>query len=132
MTTAELDGAGWIDVTVPIHDGMVHWPGDAGVRVVREKDLARGDTVTVSRLELGAHTGTHVDAPMHFLPGGGGVDELDLAGLLGPARVVELPGVPVITAKVVEGIAPRAGERILFHTDNSARCWGTSDFVTDY
>lgn len=124
---------GWIDVTVPIRDGMVHWPGDPPVRVTRESDLARGDSSTVSRLELGAHTGTHVDAPGHFILGGFGVDTIDPDRLVGPARVVRVDdAAPVIDRTIVDAAAVQPGERILFRTNNSDRCWNTDAFVPDY
>ena len=56
----------WIDVSVPIADGMLHWPDDPGVSLRRVLDIDH-DGVNVSELSLGVHTGTHIDAPMHFL-----------------------------------------------------------------
>lgn len=126
---------GWIDVTVPIRDGMVHWPGDPPVRVTRESDIARGDSSTVSRLELGAHTGTHVDAPGHFILGGSGVDAIDPERLVGPARVVRVDdGAPVVDRAIVDAAAVEPGERILFRTSNSDRAWKTDTdaFLADY
>ena len=67
-TGVATDG-GWLDVTVPIRDGMVHWPGDPAVHVTRVKDLEHGHPATVTHLDLGVHTGTHVDAPVHFIVG---------------------------------------------------------------
>ena len=64
----------WIDVSVPIYAGMVHWPGDPPVEISQPMHLDRGDVCTVSRLALGMHTGTHVDAPNHFLKGAKSVD----------------------------------------------------------
>ena len=57
----------WSDLSVPITSGLVHWPDDPGVSVERTKDLSRGDAANVSTLERGAHTGTHMGAPCHFL-----------------------------------------------------------------
>jgi arylformamidase len=132
MSDGNVDGADWIDVTVPIRNGMPHWPGDPDVRVIRVADIERGDTATVSRLDLGAHTGTHVDAPLHFLRGGGAVHELPWSGLIGPARVVHLPETRIIDGPTVDGLGIAAGERIVFRTRNSERCWKTDDFVPDY
>lgn len=133
MTTESLvDEAGWVDVTVPIHDGMVHWPGDPDVRVERFLELERGDAATVSRLAMSAHSGTHVDAPAHFVRGGTGVDLLPLGGLVGPARVVHLPDAVTIGAREVEAAAPSRGERLLLRTRNSERCWNREDFAHDY
>ena len=125
-------GDGWLDVTVPIRDGMVHWPGDPAVRVTRVKELEAGHPATVTHLDLGVHTGTHVDAPVHFIAGAAGIHELPLGSLLGPARVVALPDARTITAQAIEEVAPLAGERLLFRTDNSMRCWRDDRFVPDY
>lgn len=132
MNEGNLDGAGWIDVSVPIHDGMVCWPGDPAVKVVKVADLERGDSVTVSRLDLGAHTGTHVDAPLHYLAGGPAVPALPWDGLIGRARVVLVPDAPVITAAIVDGLGLAAGDRVVFRTRNSERCWTVDHFVADY
>jgi arylformamidase len=130
-TGVGVDG-GWLDVTVPIRDGMVHWPGDPAVRVTRVQALEHGHPATVTQLDLGVHTGTHVDAPVHFIIGAPGIHELPLGRLLGPARVVALPDARTITAEAIEDLAPVAGERLLFRTDNSARCWRDDRFVPDY
>ena len=126
-----VDG-GWLDVTVPIRDGMVHWPGDPEVRVTRVQALEHGHPATVTQLDLGVHAGTHVDAPVHFIIGAPGIHELPLGRLLGPARVVALPDARTITAEAIEDVAPVAGERLLFRTDNSTRCWRDDRFVPDY
>ena len=130
-TEVALDD-GWLDVTVPIRDGMVHWPGDPEVRVTRVHDLEHGHPATVTHLDLGVHTGTHVDAPVHFIAGAPGIHEVPLGSLLGPARVVALPNARTITARAIEEVAPVAGERLLFRTDNSTRCWRDDRFVPDY
>jgi arylformamidase len=73
---------------------------------------------------MGAHVGTHVDAPAHFVRGGIGVDDLDLDLLVGPAWVVHAPQVDALSAEVLEGLAiPPGTERLLFRTRNSA-WWG--------
>lgn len=128
----EGDSAGWLDVTVPIHDGMLHWPGDPEVRVVKVLDLERGDKATVSRLDLGAHTGTHVDAPVHFIAGAAGIDAIPPANLIGPVRVIHVPDAPAITARDVDAAEVKPGERILFKTRNSRQPWGSSPFMPDY
>jgi len=82
--------AAWIDISVPIYSGMVSWPDDPAVHIERVHDLSRGDAANVSRLELGAHTGTHMDAPRHFFADGSGLDELPLDATTGPARVIDV------------------------------------------
>jgi arylformamidase len=121
----------WIDVTVPIRQGMVHWPDNPPVRLESTEEMHEGGICRVSELSLGVHTGTHFDAPNHFDVEGGGVDALPLDGLVGPARVVAVAGASV-AASDLEPLELRPGERILFKTTNSARCWDTDEFVPDY
>jgi arylformamidase len=123
--------ADWIDVTVAIRQGMVHWPGNPGVEVRSSEDACEGGICRVSRLSLGVHTGTHVDAPNHFGVPGGGVESLPVDALVGPARVVGIPG-KTVSAEDVERTAPEPGARLLFRTTNSERCWSRDDFVPDY
>lgn len=99
----------WIDVTCRCSTGMVHWPGNPPVRIACQLDRARGDTCNVSALSFGAHTGTHVDAPVHCIDGGKGVDTLDTAAGVGLARVVNVAGGGSVTAGVVAGARPAAG-----------------------
>jgi arylformamidase len=119
----------WIDVTVPIHPGMVVYQGDPPVEVTAALSLERGDPANVSRLALGSHTGTHVDAPRHFVPGGAGVDRLSPEALIGAARVLACPPGP-IAAATVAGRAGR-GERLVLKSGNSA-LWTRGRFAADY
>jgi arylformamidase len=121
----------WIDVTVPIRQGMVHWPDNPGVLLEATEEAHEGGICRVSNLSLGVHTGTHFDAPSHFDVPGGGVDALPLGSLVGVARVAFVSG-PAIDRAHVDGLDLQRGERILFKTSNSARCWTTDDFVPDY
>ena len=124
--------AAWIDISVPMYSGMVHWPDNPAVRIERIQDLSRGDAANVSRLELGAHTGTHMDAPRHFLADGAGLDELPLDATIGPARVIPIVHPNAIHPEELEGHRLRAEERVLFRTRNSGRCWKTDRFVEDF
>jgi len=124
--------AAWIDISVPIYTGMVHWPDNPAVRVERIQDLSRGDAANVSKLELGAHTGTHMDAPRHFLADGAGLDELPLDATIGPARVIPIAHSQAIFPEELEAHRLRAGERVLFRTQNSERCWKNNQFVEDF
>jgi arylformamidase len=72
-----------IDVSMPIRTGMPVYPGDPEVRLERVSD-----SPAVSRLDIGVHTGTHVDAPLHFIEGAAGADQLALDVLIGPCEVV--------------------------------------------
>jgi arylformamidase len=113
-----------IDVSVPIRPGMPVWPGDPALEVGLAAAIADGAEANVTRLALGAHTGTHVDAPVHFLDGEAGVDALPLDALVGPCVVVE--------AEDVDGEVPAAAvpdaERVLFKTRNS-ELWERDGFV---
>jgi Putative cyclase len=79
---------GWIDISVPLRSGMVHWPDNPPVRIERMLDIERGDAANVSVISLGSHTGTHMDAPIHFVPGGEGMDRMPLDATVGRARVM--------------------------------------------
>jgi arylformamidase len=109
------------DVTLTISPQMVTWPGDPSVALDRVKKIEDGANANVSALALGVHTGTHVDAPFHFIPGAPTVETLDLDILVGPVQVVELPeNVNEITEAVLQGAAiPEGTTRILFKTRNS-------------
>src|SRR5216110_4059164 len=80
------------DISVPIAPGETPvYEGDPGIEVGSWAAISRGDPANVSILNFGAHTGTHVDAPAHFIEGAGKVDALSLDVLIGPARVVRVP-----------------------------------------
>lgn len=122
------------DISLPISESLITWPGDPPVHLTQVSHLERGDNATVTRLDLGAHTGTHVDAPCHFVLGGAGVDTLDLNVLVGPALVVEALEAEVLTADVLAALPiPPATTRVLFHTRNSD-LWarGAREFAQDF
>jgi arylformamidase len=127
-----VQGESWRDVSVPIHSGMVHYPGNPPVRLDFVRDLERGDGETLSELSLSVHTGTHVDAPIHFIRDATGLDRLPIETLIGAARIIDLPDAEAITARhlAAHEIAPR--ERILLRTRNSLRCWSSDEFFADY
>jgi arylformamidase len=121
----------WIDVSVPIRSGMLHWPGNPPIVIEQTEDLRRGDDATVSSISIGSHTGTHVDAPVHFLVDGTGVDRIGLERLLGPARVIDVGRVERIEAKDIETAGIAAHDRVLFKSRNSQH-WGETGFRSDY
>lgn len=122
----------WIDISVPLHDGMVNWPGDPPVRITRSLDLDAGDEANVSSLDMGAHTGTHMDGPLHFLPEGAGLDTMPLDATIGPARVVSIADPTAIRAAELRRHDIAAGERILFKTHNSREPWVRRPFRSDF
>ncbi|MEW1828052.1 cyclase family protein [Streptomyces sp. NPDC088196] len=113
-----LDFAKAIDVSVPIHPGMLHWGRRPEVEIVESRTA--GDPSNVSRWRIGAHTGTHIDAPAHFIDGGKTVDRLDLTALNGTARVLDLTHVKEqITAADLDAAGLGDEERVLLRTSNS-------------
>ncbi len=122
----------WIDVSVPLRNGMVHWPDNPPFQVTRTQDLARGDVCTVSEIALGVHTGTHMDAPSHFVAGAASMDALPWDAVIGPARVLEIHDPHVVSVDELRPCALRPGERVLFKTRNSPRCWEMDAFVEDF
>jgi len=123
---------GWIDVSVPLRTGMVHWPDNPPFRIEQILDMDRGDVANLSSLSMGSHTGTHVDAPRHFLQRGPGSDEIPLAAMIGPARVIEIRDPVSIRPDALRPHRIRRGERVLFKTANSSRCLQTNTFVEDF
>src|SRR5215475_5015548 len=122
----------WLDVSVPIYAGMVHFPNDPSIEIDTITHVERGDICTVSRLTMGSHTGTHIDAPIHFLPGGTGAEDVPLENLVGPARVIEIKDPHAVKAEELRVHHLGARERLLCKTSNSERCWKTSQFVPDF
>jgi arylformamidase len=109
------------------------WPGDPPVSIDFTKLLAQGDSCNLSRLKLGAHTGTHLDAPYHFLETGRKVSEIPLETLIGPCRVLEVAGTGPIRQRDLESASLAKGARILFKTENSRRGLAQHNcFCTDY
>lgn len=103
---------------------MIHWPGDPPVSVEVVLDVHRGDPCTLRRLNLGSHTGTHVDAPSHFLPHGATLDQVALQRGVGPAWVIPIDNPQVIDAPEIQACLDALGpdvvvERLLFQTRHS-------------
>jgi arylformamidase len=116
-----------IDVSVPLRTGMVTYPGDPEFRLELVKAIADGEPANVSKLDLGVHTGTHVDAPNHFIEGAAGTDKLPLDVLNGPCEVVEVAALDESAA----GAVPEGTERVLFKTPNS-ELWAQDTFPKSF
>ncbi|HEX3683871.1 MAG TPA: cyclase family protein [Bryobacteraceae bacterium] len=123
----------WIDVSVPLATGMVHWPGDPEPSFERISAIEQGAEANVTLCRMTAHTGTHMDAPNHFLAGERGIDEFPLEVGIGRARVIAMTeDVRTISKATLQQKGIRRGERILFKTRNSAVRWDNRDFQPDY
>lgn len=108
------------DVSVRLSETTPTYPGDPGIEIKSWKSLANGDSANVSLLHMGAHSGTHVDAPAHFIAGAGRVESLSLESLIGEAQVVAVPdNITTIDAGFATAHCQPGRERILFKTRNS-------------
>ena len=122
-----------LDVSIPIHDAMTVYRGNPPVQVRPAMTLAR-DGVSLSELCLGSHTGTHVDAPRHFIRGGAGIDALDLDRFIGPAWVADLRAMRGGIGAGTLGAAaiPRRTARVLLRTRNSRLWHPARPFTTEF
>jgi arylformamidase len=118
-----------IDISVAVRPGMVTYPGDPTVSLERVVSIADGGVCNLSRLDFGVHSGTHVDAPVHFVEGAPAAEALPLDVLIGPARVLDLTGAATLDAAAFEGL--ELGERILLKTRNSD-LWALESFSDDH
>lgn len=107
----------WHDVTIPMHPNMTVWPGDPVFTFEAAARMDAGSSCNTSSLQMCTHTGTHCDAPWHFIQGGATLEQVDVALFFGNARIIEIPNADVIDATLLppEPLPPR----ILFKTRNS-------------
>jgi arylformamidase len=122
------EGSSWIDVTATLDPATTPiYEGDAPMKFEFLKDMRKGDAFTLSAYSMGAHSGTHIDAPMHFVLGGASIESLSLEPLIGPARVLDIPdSVQAIDAAELNRHQWRGAERVFFRTRSSLRGWMTS------
>jgi len=123
----------WIDISYPLHKGMLHWPQDPVPPSVESNSMKlEGEgTITMSQMTINTHHGTHIDAPRHFFPNGTTIDEMPLDAIMGPARVIEIKDTVSIKPEELEAHNIQPGERILFKTVNSSY-YQKEKFVEDF
>jgi arylformamidase len=128
-TTDSFAAADWIDVSVPLRPGVATFPGDPTYNIELAVAIASGAICNISRLDMGAHTGTHLDAPSHFIDGAAGTETIPLDVCIGPAWVVDATSLHArISAADLGGLDIPAGEtRLLFKTPNS-ELWNEPGF----
>jgi arylformamidase len=119
-----------IDLTHPLYDRSPSWPGDPGIAVTPHCTFEK-DGCRVTRVSMGTHQGTHVDAPAHFLKDGAGIDGMALECFCGPARLLRIPKAGGERIDVAD-FAPfgkylTGGARIVIHTGWDAH-WGREEF----
>lgn len=119
------------DVSRTLREGMPTWPGEPGPQRTPLKQMAKGDPANVSHLGMGVHTGTHVDAPIHFIAGGAGAESLPLDALCGPVRLVQITDPEAVRVPELERGGLNGAERVLFKTRNGDLI-DAPDFRRDY
>ncbi len=124
-TGPSLASSGWIDASAPLDPATTPvYEGDAPMKFDFLLDMRKGDALTLSVLSMGAHSGTHVDAPMHFVRDGSPVDRLPIDAMIGAARVIQIAdNVQVIDAAELQRHAWRGAQRVLFRTRSSTGGW---------
>jgi arylformamidase len=124
---------GWQDISVPIRDGMVSFEGDPGIHLGLAVSMAEGPPCNISRLDFGVHSGTHIDAPVHFIDGAAGIESAALDVLVGPAIVADVRAVEghLDRAAIERLDIPEGTERLLFRSRNSA-LWAEPSFVPSF
>lgn len=119
------------DVSVPNRPDMHVYPGDPTLEQTQVRAIKRGDAANLTHLSLGAHTGTHVDAPAHFIDGAATLDRVPLDRMVGPAQVLDLRGLAAVDAAALRRHRIHVGDIVLFRTDNSER-WAAPGFQRDF
>ena len=119
--------AEWVDVSVTLDPATTPvYQGDPGMRFEFVRDMRKGDFVTGSTYTLGAHSGTHIDAPMHFIRDGAPIDRVSIDRLIGPARVIEISdSIQAIDAAELARHNWKGAPRVLFRTRSSHQGWLT-------
>lgn len=117
---------------MPLHTGMVHWPGDAPFELRRTESISNGAEANVSEIRTTAHIGTHVDAPLHYFPDAAPIDSMPIAATCGRARVIAIRDPNLIRVEELQQHNIGRHERLLFKTINSERCGDTAAFETSF
>lgn len=112
------------DISLPIHTAMVVWPGDPPVILNKLSEIEKGDPSNITQIRMSVHTGTHIDAPRHFIHDGDTVDQIPLTTLVGEVLVMEIDAAEtVISAQILKSHPDRKllekATRVLFRTNNS-------------
>ena len=121
------------DVSVPIENEMPVWPSDPPVQLIPSAfpSADRSHTIRITSINMGSHTGTHIDAPSHFVDGGKTLHEIPMDALVGKVTIFHLPEVKTISRRHLEALDWQGAERVFFKTDNSAK-WSDKHFHKDF
>jgi arylformamidase len=130
---ADKTPEGWYDISVLIKQGMSYLKLDpVAPKLYRFSDANLGAPVTMTMLEIISHTATHLDTPLHFIPGGSTITDRPLDATIGPARVIEIEDPETIKVAELKKHDIKKGERVLFKTRNSPLTYESPQFVEDY
>ncbi|MCZ6684574.1 MAG: cyclase family protein [Candidatus Dadabacteria bacterium] len=129
---SSLPTSGWIDISVPLSDGMVHWPDDPDIEIKKVLNIKNGDECNLTHVSMAVHAGTHMDAPCHFRRSGTSIDKMPLSAAIGKARVIEITNDEFIHVEEIRPHRIRKGERLLFKTKNSKSRWDNKPFNKNF
>ncbi len=120
-----------IDISRKIYPKMTVWPGDGGPDITSDALIEKGDVCNLSSIRMGVHTGTHVDAPLHFIDGGKDIGSLDISRFIGYVKVFEIKDKKSISVENIKDLDINKGDAIFFKTQNS-QIPEEDEFNTDY
>ncbi|MBT4207188.1 cyclase family protein [Candidatus Woesearchaeota archaeon] len=123
-----------IDISVSIDDKLPLWPGSPLLQSSKILSIDKGDDVNETKIDMSVHTGTHIDAPLHFIQNGKSANSLPLDIFIGKVFVADVSETKEITADDIKKLdMPKGTSRILFKTSNS-KLWedGVREFQKDY
>src|SRR5262245_54164576 len=135
ITVAQTNSSHWIDATAPLDPKTTPvFPGDAPIKLDFLQSFDTGGKLTLSSFSMGAHSGTHIDAPMHFIKNGASLDQLSLENFLGPVRIIDCsPEATEIDAAELNKHKWQGAKRVFFRTRNSRNNWMTDpNFHKDF
>ena len=127
-----MNTGNWIDITMPIRNNMVHWPGDTDIVVKRINSIKDGNECNLTNISFSAHTSTHMDAPLHFIYNAGDISTLPFDAVIGRAKVIEIKDNKTIKPEELKLCNIEENDRLLFKTCNSLIDWSMKDFISDY
>ncbi len=122
----------WIDITIPIRNNMVHWPGDSDIVVKRTNSIKAGDDYNLTNISFSVHTSTHMDAPLHFIENAKDISTLPFNAVIGRAKVIDIKDNKSIKLEELKVHNIERNDRLLFKTCNSLIDWSMKDFINDY
>ena len=123
---------GWMDVSIPLRNGMSGWPGDDPFERRLTHAMAAGAANNLSQIAASAHTGTHMDAPLHFIADAPAMETMPIDAVVGAARVVGIRDPEAVRVAELEPLGLEPGERVLFRTRNSDRRLTEGEFAKDF